>query len=356
MVTNISNPDELDDFLRHYWMFNEALRIPMEAALKTALKNDQRFTEEFEGNYLFNRHLAHMTIDHNIRHVRDWIVSAMKDKDEWLTDCNESGVPNRLLGLEKLSDVLKLADTDMGIKAKKLRAQFMVATSFDEDEQAGHTKTVYRFENGYRLVQLLTPHALKVETAHMQHCIGQGAYDHRIQSKTSYAKFFSLRCSRNKPHATIETFGNAVSQCVGKQNRPVVKKYLPYLKELADKKEWCFNTSQSQSGIIIQDDNIYSLEDLPDDFTFKGNLIFHENTWLKSLPKNLTIEGDLHLDDCANFRDVPEGLTVTGDIFFNDKTRYISEEFDSVEKFRKFMRETYPAPAQILTNGQGNRP
>lgn len=105
----------------------------------------------------------------------------------------------------------------------------------DSSKYATHD-VVKKWPDGYTMVRL-SPADCKVEGALMQHCVGKDAtgYAKRVQSEN--IELFSLRDPQNKPHVTIEVDARGavgrgtVEQVQGKQNKPPVEKYHPYIDE-----------------------------------------------------------------------------------------------------------------------------
>lgn len=87
-------------------------------------------------------------------------------------------------------------------------------------------------DDGYYVVRLMTPEALDRESGVMQHCIGQGAYDHKLEDGNFV--YLSMRDRFGKAHATMEldvrpVRGPILVQCQGKQNRPPEAAYVGLL-------------------------------------------------------------------------------------------------------------------------------
>ena len=86
---------------------------------------------------------------------------------------------------------------------------------------------VYDFGNGFTIVKV-PPEDLGTEGSNMGHCVG--GYCDVVRSGSVI--IYSLRDSKNMPHATIEVYKNGtVDQIKGKQNEPPVPKYRPMIKQ-----------------------------------------------------------------------------------------------------------------------------
>ena len=82
-------------------------------------------------------------------------------------------------------------------------------------------KTVKEYGGGVRWVRLLTKLSLGREGDEMHHCLNGDSFN-----SSSSVRYYSLRDSRNKPHATIEVEGRFISQIKGYDNGPVEDKYI----------------------------------------------------------------------------------------------------------------------------------
>ena len=101
-----------------------------------------------------------------------------------------------------------------------------LAAQMTVEEWAGDAELEQQFGDGYRIVRLKTPRALEIEGTRMGHCVG--AYDDDLRRGTV---ILSLRDPQNRPHCTMELIGQKVFQVKGKQNRPPVAKYRPYIRQ-----------------------------------------------------------------------------------------------------------------------------
>ncbi|MBY3432799.1 hypothetical protein HFN89_01235 [Rhizobium laguerreae] len=211
-----------------------------------------------------------------IRHVTDWLTASVIDNDEWLGRVDAQGRPLKLMKLGSLEAAAKEADKAMRKRAQKLRTVKIK----DGDEE------LFReLAEGYYIVRLLTPEALDVESAAMQHCIGQGSYDGLLKN-TAFA-FYSLRDPFGKPHATLEVEGDWLNQCQGKQNREPDNKYIDLMLSVFVDQKW--KTSIPLSGVIVDANHaIHDPMRLPDGFKSEGHLKLSKLP-ITSLPKDMII-------------------------------------------------------------------
>ena len=85
-----------------------------------------------------------------------------------------------------------------------------------------HKDVVYKFDNGFTIVDVGTEHDLDVEGNKMGHCVG--GYCDDVAS--GQVIIYSLRDPKNEPHATIEvSSGGAVDQIKGKGNSKPKDRY-----------------------------------------------------------------------------------------------------------------------------------
>lgn len=141
-----------------------------------------------------------------VRHVIDWIVSAVVNNAEWLSNLDDLGRPKKLMKFGSLGAMVVEADKAMRLALSKERA------SIGETDE-----TVFADDGGdYRIVRLKTPRSLDVESGEMRHCVGHGSYDHRLADPDYFV--LSLRDRRNYPHATIEVRAGRIIQFRGKAN------------------------------------------------------------------------------------------------------------------------------------------
>lgn len=93
-------------------------------------------------------------------------------------------------------------------------------------ESEEDTKDVLRFDDGYRITQLIGDNAFKREGSLMSHCVA--SYSDRKDYQV-----FSLRDPNNKPHCTIGVRGDIesgqIEQIQGKGNGSIHPKYVKYV-------------------------------------------------------------------------------------------------------------------------------
>jgi hypothetical protein len=94
-------------------------------------------------------------------------------------------------------------------------------------QSARDQELAYQFDDGFRVVKLITARALEDEGHRMGHC----AADYADDLSKRHIAILSLRDARDRPHCTIEQRGAKIVQIKGKQNRAPVAKYWPYVRQ-----------------------------------------------------------------------------------------------------------------------------
>ena len=158
------------------------------------------------------------------------------------------------------------------------------------------TKLIHTYSDGYKILQLLTPLALDYESQHMGHCVGKGSYDKKVTSGKTI--IYSLRDTKNEPHATMEVTNNTLKQIKGKQNQPVVEKYRDYIRDLINLNDFKEVNDIRNIGMVELDNKIYTLKQLYEmkDIVVKGDVNLRE-MGLTKLPHFKSIGGSL---DCSH--------------------------------------------------------
>lgn len=288
----------------------------------------------------------------DVGHIKDWLKAALVNNEPWLAHVDGKGRPLKLMKFSNLDQITQEADKAM-MKANQKNQWIQI--------EAGEEELVAKLEDGYYLVELLTPKALDKEGALMQHCVGQGAYDDDLESGD--IKILSLRDQHGKPHATIElnvpetaVFHHyEIAQIQGKQNKLPIGQYLTVLKPYLEKEFNNFQKYIAGRGMVCGDDGIFyqpntlpenatihsvifnqakdiafpsgltvrntfnisrsSISQLPDDIRLMGNAVFQSGK-LTRFPDGFTVGGNLHIRYHKPIS-MPSGLKVGGDLFID---------------------------------------
>jgi len=232
--------------------------------------------------------------DTEIYHISDWLIAAVRNNEPWLQNVDEQGRPKKLMKFSTVGQIVAEADKAMLKAAQKNRE--IVLNENDE-------RLYQKLDDGYSIVELLSPEALDRESAYMQHCIGQGAYDHKVGSQ--HFKYLSLRDHTNKPHATMELMAGEngkweLIQLQGKQNKSPLPSYVkaltPFLKN-ADLH--VSEPIQSHIPYIIDEDGIWhDIGDLPSSLKCKDFRPLHFDNDMRTIkmPERLHLERSLELN------------------------------------------------------------
>lgn len=227
---------------------------------------------------------------HEIRHVIDWLTSAVIDGDEWLERVDAKGRPLKLMKMHSITQLV--AESEKAFTKKMQKIGTSVALPDDERLQM-------RLADGFSVVRMLTPDALDRESAAMQHCIGLGSYDRHLADERR--GLYSLRDAFNKPHATIEIdhTAKALVQLVGKQNQLPTGKYLKALAPFIEAEGLDSGETASMGFVIGKGASVHHVSEIPDGAEFD---------------RNLSLRGCV--DDPKNIR-IPSYIKVTGDLILD---------------------------------------
>lgn len=219
-----------------------------------------------------------------ITHVADWISAAIINQEPWLQNCDDHGRPLKLIKIGSLEQAVAEADKAM----RRALAQSAAALASED------FKTIKTFPDGAQIIHLLTPNALDAESRAMRHCVGLGAYDDKLASGAFH--YYSLRVPSGKTAATLEVAvkTNTLLQCKGRNNKPPVSKYMPYIQRFVQERNFSLKEIPYYTGLIKADGRYYDIRNLPDGFTYQGDLnLSHAD--IETFPENATIHGILDL-------------------------------------------------------------
>ncbi|MHA6685356.1 hypothetical protein [Mesorhizobium sp. A556] len=270
--------------------------------------------------------------DHDTaQHIVDWLTADFLDGAEWIERVDGEGRPLKLMKCGSYEQLILEAD-----KAMRRRLQGSAAALGDRDETV-----VAELAKGFRLVRLLTPHALDHESKRMKHCVGHGAYDRGIETGTT--QIYSLRDANGNPCVTMETYPAgirqyrrdeeggfhpildnsrwAVNQMQGPRNTTPLRKHMDILREFLKSSGW--EDWKSWFPIVVDVGGVeHDADRLPAGTSFERLSFMTVNAMPDVeivLPENLTIRGGLDLQD-AVISKLPEGLHVGGDLNIGDNT------------------------------------
>jgi hypothetical protein len=332
MIVNITNPQAIGDWLQKMSAGDDDIARWLQKAFTKALKKREKSAVPLrewpenppawmkpDGSYHEFRPDPELT--QKVSHIIDWLAAARRQDPACITNLYPMDLASAFNQAEKYFT--------------KVNQRNQAIIEDDAD-----TKTVMRFDNGIRIVQLMTPEALKYEGAKMGHCIGGDDYEEALVNGSEV--FYSLRDARNRPHVTMEVdvADNALIQCRGKKNEPPVEKYMPMLQEFLTQQQFALQESPAYCGLVLDTDGqYYSINSLPENLSIKGNLDLADspiliqlpenlsvggnfdlagNKALTRLPENLSVKGDFRLEYCSSLEQLPVNLSVGGSLSLND--------------------------------------
>ena len=318
MPINLIDPQSIDAYLEGFLPSNPSAATLLKHALTRALskraENLRVMTDlpddapdwlkaKWPEGGPYHRFEPDYGLDDKVRHIADWVSAAAVNQAPWLNDVDGTK-PIRFKKLNTIELATAEADKDMRLANKGMVEQLKLVPPGE-----GET-TVKELDNGFRIVQLTTITSLDREGAAMGHCIGQGGYDQRLADGSR--QFFSLRDSKNQPHASLEidTMENAVLQCQGKENRSPVARYLPYLQKFLSEGRYRLGVPANCTGLIEQNGVYHNIYDLPSNLVIKGSLNL-TGTQIDRLPDGLEVGGYLNLVG-TRISQLPDGLKVGG--------------------------------------------
>jgi hypothetical protein len=173
-------------------------------------------------------------------------------------------------------------------------------------------KTIYKFKDGYRIVELTNDACKTREGELMGHCVGGGNY----RDKT----ILSLRDTSNEPHATMEISNTnpfLIVQLQGKANQDVVEKYWPYMSEFLRKTDYHLEPQFLRKiGLVEIEGEIYEINNMPDGLKVGGSLDL-SRAIITHLPDGLKVGGSLNLHN-SNITQLPDDLAVSGSLYLSN--------------------------------------
>jgi hypothetical protein len=268
-------------------------------------------------------------LENRLIHIRDWIRAGRNNGEEWLKRHDPDAPLPRLREEGTIDRAYEMAEEYFSA----LRDEFDPETIGEDGP--GDIREEMAFPGGWKIVRLLTPEALDRESAHMQHCIGKGAYDHHLDSGDHV--FYSLRDPKNLPHATMEAVHEdgiaKLIQCRGKQNALLMEKYYDYTISFVRERGLEPPRNPNAAGIIKHDGEYHTIYRLPEGYeTFR--LYLSSLHTPPVLPKGLKIRDDLLLN-AEDAPQIPEDCEIGRHVVFYWK------------KGGKYHREGGPAIMEI---------
>lgn len=243
------------------------------------------------------------TIREAVVHIADWLKSSLLTGEAWLAKTDDLGRPRKLMKCGTIDQLVAEADK----ATVKAIQKATVTMPVGNDEAQLRT-----LEEGFTLVHLLTSSALDREGLAMQHCIGNGAYDDRIQKEGNV--YVSLRDRFGRPHATLEISDGVILQLQGKQNRPPKSEYTRLMLPFFRDSKLDFSRVSKRIGYVSDNNgNLHDVRNIPDGVVIDGDVEFNGLDFI-SIPENLTINGSLSIRN-TSIKVIPESLSVKGSLY-----------------------------------------
>jgi hypothetical protein len=241
--------------------------------------------------------------DGQVQRVADWLRHAVHARQGWLLRVDTQGRPLKVMKLGSVAQALREAGKAAAFRMDPARD--ILPLEPDEELHAD-------LGDGYRLVRLPSREALDREGEAMQHCLAQAVYGERLAVETSL--ILSMRDALNHPHATLEVASGMLIQLQGKNNKPLLPKYLDRLVPFIRSEGWIVAMKPSWMGHVVDArGHWHRIDDLPDGLAVHGDLDL-TGTEIEELPRGLTVSGTLYVDD-SKLRRLPAGLFVARGIF-----------------------------------------
>ncbi len=286
-------PHQIEYFLKPFYGEDERLGVLLSYCVGRVMLRSAKAGDDWE----------RLARDEDVRHITDWLKAAIVNDEPWLKNVDDRGRPKKLMKFSSVDDIKKEANKAMLKAAQRLSAVKLVE---------GDEELYAELQDGFYMVRLLTPAALDRESAQMQHCIGDGAYDAELDEPGNL--YLSLRDKHGKPHATLEVKNRRLIQLKGKQNTVPIQKYFDVLTPFLKSTDWQINIPARILGHVIDvNGDWYELYNLPEGLTVIGNL-YLQVTNITHLPDGLNVGGNLDLQR-AKITQLPNGLNVGGYLY-----------------------------------------
>ncbi len=348
---NLVNPLDIEDYLKRFCGDDERLAMLLVAALARIIKKSPEYMDtlkelppgapewlrqKWNSSPVWHSFAPRkdVRIVVKVQTVLEWLKFAIEHDAEWLQNTDEKGRPKKLLKAANYDQLYKEMAEDYTVLRTKNRARGR--KTLKEDVWGRDIKLVIKFQDGYKFVRLLNKRALDRESAFLEHCIGDGAFDDSMERQSYF--YYSLRAPGNMPCATIsaERDTGHVNQMAGHRNKMPDKRYLSYIsalcRELGLDMTYAFQTPENYKEPgedecalfshlkeprkpeeeLTYEDTPEGLE-LPDGLRAKTITIMNAGN-LKAFPADLVVEGNIYLYGGTFPKDPPRGWTIGGSV------------------------------------------
>jgi len=246
---NIINVEDVDIYLKKFCGDDKRLAIFLIAALSNVIRKAPESMEQLNSlpnnppSWLLEKwskseiwHRFNDKLDirlaGRVYDVVNWIEDAIMYDMEWIKNLDGKQRPLKLLNIssyEHLLDVMKKDEVRISQKRQQISEKMLIEEGIRDD-----FKKVMLFEDGYYIVRLKTEEALDIEGAYLDHCIGDGGYDHWLGGNVK--RFYSLRDSNNLPCVSMSVRCDeySINEIKGRKNSFPKEKYIPYIATFCD--------------------------------------------------------------------------------------------------------------------------
>ena len=311
---NLVNPQCISAYLKRFtenYKDPDLLEKYLTLALEKPLRKDCAYLHRLDnlphgapdwlaerwGKAVFHEFIPNKDLDAKISCVKDWIETCLEQGEPWTEHLDSEGRPLKLLKIGSLEQALK--EVEKAQQFQQQRKEHHSMEAFEYELGLGDIVISKSYDDGFRMVQILTRMGAAKEAYLMQHCIADEDYKELFLNVNpeSQTAFYSLRDSSNNPHATLEVDlrTKKIIQCKGKQNKPPIDKYVSKIEGFIKDFKLTFTDFSRLHGYVFFEGRTYDLKALPDNFVFEGTLnIKHLQDF--TCPVNLTVTGNLIMD------------------------------------------------------------
>lgn len=165
---------------------------------------------------------------HNLEvsHVIDWLIVSREMNQYWLRNVDDLGNPKKLTKCGTLDRLV--VEATKGLRHRTTQPEIAI----DRDEEV----RIADLGDGYSLVQILTPNALRREGGRMHNCLRHG--DHGTILGWSTTRYYSVRDPDDKPLGTLERHGAWVRQFAGPCNMAPTRDIIDRVAAVAEARGW----------------------------------------------------------------------------------------------------------------------
>lgn len=280
--------------LRPALLRHEAALSPLQRVPETLPEGHwlrQKFDNAATGRYVtFNAH-TDLTLGRKVEDIVCWLRAAQWRNDPLIYETDKASRLHFYKTLGTIDILYMHALDDM----EQWRERDASLTEGMVHRRAGDTQDVQSFDNGWKIVRLMTIGAVRDEGFNMGHCLKKKEGDDQVLERGETA-YYSLRDPAGKPHVTFQVWGSKYRNLIasrGRQNQPPILRYFPYVESFVRDHNLTISGPPDHTGIVRHKGAYHSIYNLPEGFSIDGSL---DLSFLKTrivLPREMKIRGDL---------------------------------------------------------------